>query len=131
EETAIALTYGHVTYAVMMATPADLEDFAVGFSLSEGIIGDVREVLEIAVVPNALGVELRMTLNEPRDALFAERRRRLAGPVGCGLGVIKSVAEARRTRPVVASDLRVEPEAIPQAMAALAAAQTLNEATRA
>jgi FdhD protein len=131
EETAVALTYGHVTYAVMMATPADLEDFAIGFSLTEGIVGDASDILGIDIVPTDLGVELRMTLSETREAVFADRRRRLAGPVGCGLCGIESLREAMRTSPLVASDLGMSPASVAAAVAALGAAQPLNLETRA
>lgn len=131
EEVAVAMTYGHETYAVMMATPADLEDFAIGFSLTEGIVGDAAEILAIEVVPTDLGIELRMTLSEARAARFTERRRRLAGPVGCGLCGIESLAEAMRAVPVLSSGRRVAPGSITAAMAALAPAQSLNIETRA
>ncbi|MFO0995602.1 MAG: formate dehydrogenase accessory sulfurtransferase FdhD [Alphaproteobacteria bacterium] len=131
EEVAIAMTYGRATYAVMMATPADLEDFAIGFSLTEGIVGGASEILATEIVPTDLGIELRMTLGEARAAAFTERRRRLAGPVGCGLCGIESLTEAMRTVPAVKSDRRVTPAAIAAAMASLAPAQSLNLETRA
>ena len=75
EETAIALTYERVTHAVMMATPADLEDFAVGFSVSEGIIASPDEIETIEIVPGPNGIEPRMGLAEPRGDAFTDRRR--------------------------------------------------------
>src|ERR1700722_4650677 len=80
EETAVALTYNRVTHAVMMATPGDLEDFAVGFSLSEGIIARWDEIESIDIVPSDDGIELRMWIAEPRGDAFTDRRRHLAGP---------------------------------------------------
>src|ERR1700691_1771078 len=85
EETAVALTYNGGTYAVMMTTPQDLEDFAVGFSLSEGIISSSADIHSLDVVGLDGGVELRMWLNKLNADRLRERRRRIAGPTGCGL----------------------------------------------
>jgi FdhD protein len=131
EETAVALTYNRVTHAVMMATPSDLEDYAIGFSLSEGIISDPAEVESLEVVPSEDGLELRMWIAEPRGDAFTDRRRHLAGPTGCGLCGIESLAEATRRPPRVESDLRVSVETIRMALAALPAEQAFNRQTRA
>lgn len=131
EETAIALTYDRVTHAVMMATAADLEDFAVGFSLSEGIITRPAEIETIEVVPDANGIELRMWLASRRGDAFTHRRRHLAGPTGCGLCGIESLEQATRMPPPVDSNLHVTRETIAAAIAALPGAQHLNRETRA
>ena len=83
EETPIALTYGRTTYAVMMATPADIEDFVVGFSLTERIIEDAAEIAELEIVTVPQGIEARMNLSSNRDVELVSRRRRLTGPAGC------------------------------------------------
>jgi FdhD protein len=131
EETAVALTYNRITYAVMMATPADLEDFAVGFSLSEGIVGCPKEIETLEVVPGDDGLELRMWIAERQSGAFHDRRRYLAGPTGCGLCGIESLAEAMRPPPTVKSDLRLSADTVRTAIAALPAAQHLNHQTRA
>src|ERR1700736_4065489 len=79
EETAVALVYNGSSHAVMMATPADLEDFAVGLSLTEGIIEAAEDISELEVVSSELGVELRMWIPETRMQTYSMRRRHLAG----------------------------------------------------
>jgi FdhD protein len=131
EETPVALTYNRSTHAVMLATPADLEDFAVGFSLSEGIIqrpSDI-EALEVVTVPD--GIELRMDLLPARLGALTRRQRRLAGPSGCGLCGLDSLAAAIRPAPRVVSDARFSPSSIGRAMDAMPAAQHINHLTRA
>ena len=131
EETAVALTYNRITHAVMMATPSDLEDFAIGFSLAEGIIAGPDEIDSLNIVPSDDGVELRLWIAERRSDVFIDRRRHLAGPTGCGLCGIESLAEAMRRPPVVRSDLRISTDMIRVAVASLPGAQALNRETRA
>jgi len=131
EETAVAFTYNRTGYAVMMATPADLEDYAIGFSVSEGIISSADEIAELEIVPHDLGVELRMWIAEDRIAALLDRKRHLAGPTGCGLCGIESLQEAMRTARAVDSKLRVGADAIRAAVGAMGQHQTLNQQTRA
>jgi FdhD protein len=131
EETAIALTYNRITHAVMMATPRDLEDFAIGFSLTEGIVESPAEIETLDIVPSDAGIELRMWIAEPRGDAFTDRRRYLAGPTGCGLCGIESLDQAMRVPPAVSSDLHVSAEMIRTAVATLPSAQKLNRETRA
>ena len=131
EETAVAFTYNGCSHAVMMATPADFEDFAVGLSLTEGIIHDVEDISDFEIVSSEFGVELRMWVPETRMRPYSTRRRKLAGPTGCGLCGIESLNEASRPARPVGDGLRLSPEVISVAMAALAPAQVLNHETRA
>jgi len=131
EETAVALTYNGGTYAVMMTTPQDLEDFAVGFSLSEGIIGSVAELDSLEVLHQGDGVELRMWLSGPKADRLHERRRRIAGPTGCGLCGIESVAEAVRPAAIVGPGRQFSSDQIMTAMMNISSRQKLNIETRA
>ncbi len=109
EEVAVAFTYDGATYAVMMATPCDLEDFALGFSLTEGIVAKPDEIEAVEIVPDEVGIELRVWLREERRAVLDERRRRLAGPAGCGLCGIESLRQAMRDVPTISAPLRAAP----------------------
>ncbi len=131
EETPVALVYDGTTVAVVMATPADLVDFAVGFSLTEGIIREPGEISELNVVPGPDGVELRVWLRADRGARFKARQRRMVGPTGCGLCGIESLSEAARRPPAVSRQLCLTPSQISQAVDALVASQSLNRKTRA
>jgi FdhD protein len=131
EETPVALSYNGGTYAVMMATPHDLEDFAVGFSLSEGIVGSAGEIRSLDVVVLDDGVELRMWLADDKADRLSARRRHIAGPTGCGLCGVESIAAALRPAAIVSSEARFAPSQIMAAMQALPALQQLNLETRA
>jgi len=131
EETPVALSYNRTTYAVMLATPADLEDFAVGFSVTEGIVQRADEIEELDVVPVEQGIELRMWLAADHADKVTLRQRRLAGPSGCGLCGLESLADAVRSLPRIRSQVHFDVAAVHSAMAALPAAQNLNQQTHA
>jgi FdhD protein len=131
EETAVAFVYDAAAEAVMMATPVDLEDFALGFSLTEGIIADAADIRELEIASQSEGIELRIWLRPERGQALSGRRRTRAGPTGCGLCGIESLQEAMRPAPRVASDHTVAATEIVEAMADLAGRQALNLATRA
>ena len=131
EETAVALTYNGGTYAVMMTTPQDLEDFAVGFSLSEGVISSSADIDSLDIVRLADGVELRMWLSKPKADRLQERRRHIAGPTGCGLCGIDSIAEAMRPAAVIGHGQQFSSEQIMVAMQKVPLLQKLNIETRA
>lgn len=131
EETAVAFTYNGTSHAVMMATPHDLEDFACGFSLTERIVSSIDEIERLEIVEQEVGIELRMWLSEPQAVGFGERRRQRAGPTGCGLCGIESLAEATRPPPAVSEGQSFTPDDILRALASVTPAQTINHATRA
>ena len=124
EEVPIAFSYGGSTHAVMMATPDDLEDFAVGFSLAEGIIGHAREIVDIEVVEAGDGIDVQVVLVDANAEALTSRRRRMAGPVGCGLCGIESIEQATR-------GFALQPAQIAEAMRLLGEGQRLNRETRA
>ena len=130
EEVAVAANYDGTTHAVLMMTPDDLKDFALGFSLTEGIIRDPDEIAELEIYRCADGIVLRMWLTGKRSDAFAARRRRFVGPAGCGMCGLESLAEANRTIPSVPVGLRVCRDEIMEAVAALPHAQALNRQTR-
>jgi FdhD protein len=131
EEVPVAFSYDGAAHAVLMATPDDLEDFALGFSYTEGIVTKAAEIAELAVVSVADGIVLRMWLTGDRSDVFAARRRRFVGPAGCGMCGLESLAEANRAIPTASYDLRVSRQGIEEAVAALPASQQLNMQTRA
>lgn len=130
EETPVALVYNGVSHAVMMASPADLEDFSVGFSISEGIADSKADLGAVEAVPVANGVEVRIELASRAFWHLKERRRSLAGRTGCGLCGVESLDQTVRNLPRIDNDLRVSLAAVHRALDALPAAQVHNRAAR-
>jgi len=129
-EVPVALTYNGSAHAVMMATPDDLEDFAIGFSMTEGIISNPAEIEHFDIVNSDAGIELRMWLNALPAERLAHRRRYIAGPTGCGLCGIDSLNEAVRPVPEVPAGQRFTAHDIMQAVSEIAPRQTINRQTR-
>ncbi|MES2435648.1 MAG: formate dehydrogenase accessory sulfurtransferase FdhD [Pseudomonadota bacterium] len=131
EEVAVALSFNGSTQAVMMASPADLVDFAYGFAMTEGI-ATPSEIESVEVLETPLGLDVQIWLKPEAEARLSKRRRTMAGPVGCGLCGIDSLEEATRPmQPVPKSNFRMMPSEIMAAVAALPAAQPLHDLTRA
>ena len=127
EEVAVALVYNGISHAVMMATPADLEDFARGFTLTERIVGKPSEIFDIEVEEGERGIEVNLEIAAPRMQSLQERRRSLAGRTGCGLCGVDSLEAAMRPVAVSVSGSRVARAAIERAMTALPARQRINK----
>jgi FdhD protein len=132
QETPVAIVHDGSATAVMMATPADIEDLGLGLSLSEGILERLEDLRDIELVDCALGVEVRVWLARDCCDRLAARRRRLAGPTGCGLCGIESLAEAVKSPRVIAeSNCEVHVTDLLEAMSALNESQPLGQTTRA
>lgn len=131
EETPVAIVFHGSAMAVLMATPADLEDFAVGFSLTEGIIRDHGDIEDLDVIYGDDGVELRMWLATARGDELRSRRRSLIGPTGCGLCGIESLAAAVVPGRQVRGTTSLSAADIETAIDALVGDQALNKITRA
>lgn len=129
EEVPIALSYAGTTHAVMMGTPADLRDFALGFSITEGIIGRSDEIETIEIEEAGAGIDVQIRLKDQANTRFQARRRRLAGPVGCGLCGIESIDEAMRSVPKVSGDLTLSASDITQAVKLLSERQPFHRET--
>lgn len=130
-EVAVAISINGSTHAVMMATPADLSDLAIGLALNEGIVSDPAEIERLDVEATATGIDCRLWLAPARAAGYVARRRQMTGPVGCGLCGVESLELAARTLPVVTGGAMVRPEAIAAAMGAMGDRQRLGRRTRA
>jgi FdhD protein len=128
-EVPVALVYEGSTYAVMMACPSDLKDFALGFSLSEGIVTSPAEIASLDVVEQHNGIELQMWLNPDRGRNLSERRRRMAGPTGCGLCGVESLEAAMPPCPRITTAFTASAQDIADALASLPEAQVLHQKT--
>jgi FdhD protein len=130
EETPVAITVNGSTQAVMMASPADIEDFAVGFALSEGIVEAPRSRASRRWRSRTASRRGSGSADARAEAL-GERRRAMLGPVGCGLCGIDSLAQAMRALPVVPDGARFDLAEIAGAGDALRAHQPVHDLTRA
>ena len=129
EEVPVAMVYNGISHAVLLATPADLEDFALGFSLAEGILSCASDLYDIALQPSAQGIALQMTIAGGAMHALKLRRRSMAGRTGCGLCGTESLDQvARPIAPVQAGGVASAP-ALHAAMAALQDSQVLHQAT--
>jgi formate dehydrogenase accessory protein FdhD len=129
EEVPVALVYNGLSHAVMLASPADLEDFALGFSLSEGLLAHRAELYDLDIVSGEAGISLEMRITAARFADLKQRRRHLAGRSGCGLCGVDSLGQVLRELPALADAARFSPAAIDRALAELSQRQPLKAAT--
>lgn len=145
EETPVALVYHGVPHVVMLATPADLEDYAVGFTVSEGLVANAGEIQSVEVVPAAAAasavdadansavpanaIEVRIGIAQHRFSALLQRRRNLTGRTGCGLCGTESLEQAMRPVAPVAAALKVTVGELHGALESLGAMQPVNSRT--
>lgn len=132
EEVPVALVYNGVSHAVMLATPQDLEDFALGFSLTEGILENKSELYSIEVNQQENGIELQLDVASERFAELKERRRSMAGRTGCGLCGAESLTQVFRLPASTekhAEQTTLSMQSIFKAHAAIRAQQVLQNQT--
>lgn len=126
EESPVALLYNGLPFAVMMATPVDLEDFALGFALCEGIVAAAHEFSLVDVVRDDAGVALHAAIPQARFDRLEDRRRTLEGRSGCGLCGVAELREVLRVPPRVVGDRSITPDDIHAALAAVSHRQPMN-----
>lgn len=129
EETPVALEFNGISHATMLATPADLEDFAVGFSLSEGIIDGMADVRGIDVLPQCDGIVVQIEISSAREARLKSRRRAMAGRTGCGLCGVETLPEVLRPVTPVPAGAPLPVSAVLRAMRDMRARQALHDLT--
>jgi len=128
-EVPIALVYNGTSHVVMMATPADLADFAIGFSLSEGILTQTDQMLDLAVEDGDDGIQVQLEIAEDAYAALANRHRNMTGRTGCGLCGVDELVQVARPLKNVGPGRKIDAAAIRRALDALPALQTINRRT--
>jgi FdhD protein len=131
EEVPVAMVYNGVSFAVMMATPCDLEDFALGFSLSEGLVGQPEELLSIASQALLEGIEVRMQVASDAHGAHLDQQpgRLLPGRSGCGICGTRDLEQAIRHHPAVGTGAWITHASIELALSELQHRQPMNAAT--
>lgn len=130
QEYPVALIYNGISHAVMMTTPSDLEVFAKGFSLSEGILQSLNELYSLDIRQNELGIEVDMTISSRAFMVLKEQRRMMVGRTGCGLCGIESLNQLYANLPAVSTQVpSTWLNQIPNAIAQLKVRQKITELT--
>ncbi len=125
----MAIVYNGIPHVVMMATPWDLEDFALGFSITEELIRSPADLQSLQVVRYGQGIEIQATVSPECEATIASRNRRLTGRTGCGICGVDSIEAVLKQLHPVTSSATVTPAAVENACRTLVGHQTLNSAT--
>jgi FdhD protein len=128
-EVPVALHYNGASFAVLMATPCDLHDLALGFSLSEAVVAHASELHVEAIADSLDGVAIHMRIAPAQADTLLRRGRNLPAYGGCGLCGSADIESVLRAPPSIQSALRIDPHALQRALAGLHARQPLNAAT--
>jgi FdhD protein len=129
EEMPVALVYHDVPHVVMLATPADLEDYAVGFTLSEGLVASADEIRGVEVIPGEASTDVKISVAWERFTQLLHRRRNLAGRTGCGLCGAETAEDAIRECQVVPTGVSITATELHETMAQLSGRQLINART--
>ena len=129
EEMPVALVYHDVPHVVMLATPADLEDYAVGFTLSEGLVAGAGEIRGVEVIQGEASADVKISVAWERFTQLLQRRRNLTGRTGCGLCGAERAEDAIRECQPVPTGVTITAAELHEAMAQLAARQPINART--
>ena len=129
EEMPVALVYHEVPHVVMLATPADLEDYAIGFTLSEGLVARADEIRGVEVVQGEASADVKITVAWERFTQLLQRRRNLAGRTGCGLCGAETADDAIRECAPVPAGVTISAEELHATIAQLPARQVINART--
>ena len=128
EEVPVALVFNGISHAVMMASPVHLEDFALGFALTEGLIDHASQLYGVEVIHQTNGIELQLDVAAQAEARLKERRRSMAGRTGCGLCGADSLAQVKLPLPQ-APEMLIDVDAMHRAHAHMRALQPLKQQT--
>ena len=128
EEVPVALVFNGISHAVMMASPVHLEDFALGFALTEGLIDQASQLYGVEVIQQTNGIELQLDVAAQTEARLKERRRSMAGRTGCGLCGADSLAQVKLALPQ-APEVHIDVDAMHRAHAHMRALQPLKQQT--
>lgn len=128
-EVPVALEFNGISHAVMLATPLDLEDFALGFSLSEGILDEPSQLYGVDEEVSPEGITVKLEVGSGVFARLKDRRRSMTGRTGCGLCGTESLSHVCRLLPKLPESERVTKEAVARAMKEMRSLQVLNQVT--
>lgn len=132
EEVPVAVVFDGTSQAVMMCTPADIEDFAKGFAITEGFVETLDQIESFEILEHEAGIEARFALSGKPARALASRRRKMVGPLGCGLCGIDSIEEAVRPLPNLAqTDVVISTAEVAGATEVLRNHQPLHDQTNA
>ena len=130
DEVPVALIFNGISHAVMLATPLDLEDFALGFGLTEGLLARADELYGVEVMPDPAGVRIEMEVSSACFARLKDKRRSMAGRTGCGLCGTESLDQVEPPlQPLAPCTTPLSPPAIADALRAMPSHQALQQRT--